>query len=435
MKVSPVSRQIGSTVTVGKRGGTPEELGRDGTSSAIALDGDETVLTVVVTARDRTTTRTYPLTVKRDKVVVLGYDVNPTRHYTQATVEGAGKVRVPLTVSALPQSPLSVSVQASDITAVAGADHDFTAARTVTFRPSDTTRTRFLEFSVIDDTAVDFTETFRLDLFQSVEQLQENDAYRYHPVGSRAHITILDNDGAASLSGKTYGITPTVSVKEGARAVLDITLGEAAPAGGLAFSVTPRFRTGAENIDTSATAVDLGPVPSTITVPAGGTRARLSIPIANDDLEEPDEDFSVGIATTAAGWSAASGGDSARVLILGSVQPVNAPANITATGDRNTISVRWTPRADARAYHVRYRVLGGSWKAWEWATDAFHAFGSLEAEVYEVQVRDRDRYGRPGPHWALERAGPRWRWRIQGPRPCPLPRTCRLRPGRRIPCT
>ena len=351
-------------------------------SDFIALDGAETVIPLEVTAEDGTTKKTYTLTVKRVEEIVLGYDLDPKQSYSASTVEGAGKVRVPVTVSALPAAPLAVTVTAKNITAESGKDYSCTAC-TVTFRPTDTTRTRFVELSVTDDSSVESVETFRLEATIS----RASATHRILDDGAQAYISIADNDGPSSLSGKSFAVTRSVSVKEGARAVLDVTLGEAAPAGGLAFSVTPAFDMGG-SLTRAASAADAGPVPSTVTVPAGRRTARLSFPIIADGLAEPDEHFTVSIATAAQGWTAATGGNSAHVIILGAEELVNAPDSITATGDGNAISVRWAPRADARAYHVRYRLRNAtSWNAWEWTTDAFRTFAAVDPGLHEVQVR------------------------------------------------
>ena len=373
-------------VKVGKRAGVTGLL-----SQRIALDGPETVIPIKVTAADGTTTKTYTLTLKRVDEIVLGYDTDPRQAYSSSTVEGAGKVRVPVTVSALPAAgSLAVTVTAKDITAESGKDYACTACA-VTFRPTDTTRTRFVELSVTDDSAVEPVESFSLEASISGSTA----THRIPDAGARAYISIADNDGPSSLSGKTFSVTRSVSVKEGARAVLDVMLGEAAPTGGLAFSVTPAFDAG-DGRTRAASSADAGPVPSTVTVPAGRRTARLSIPIAADGLAEPDEHFTVSIATAAQGWTAAAGGNAAHVIILGAEEVVNAPENITATSDGNAISVRWTPRADARAYHVRYRridyysssAFGQTWNQWEWTTDAFRTIAPVvQLGQYQIQVR------------------------------------------------
>ena len=107
---------------------------------------------------------------------------------------------------------------------------------------------------------------------------------------------------------KTYALSATASAAEGANASLTVTLGENAPTGGLALSVTYDY-TG------SASETDTGTTPGTLTVAENTSTATLTIPLASDDLVEGDETFTAALSTAVAGWVAASSGASGTVTI------------------------------------------------------------------------------------------------------------------------
>ena len=110
---------------------------------------------------------------------------------------------------------------------------------------------------------------------------------------------------------KTYSVTATASAAEGNDAALAITLSEAAPAGGAAFTVTAGYGGGS-----TATADDVGSITSPVTVAEGETALDITIPTADDAVDEDDETFTVTIATTATGWEKAGDGqDTATVTI------------------------------------------------------------------------------------------------------------------------
>ena len=112
-----------------------------------------------------------------------------------------------------------------------------------------------------------------------------------------------------NASTKTYALTSSATAGEGDNAHLTVTLGEAAPTGGLALSVAYDYSGG------TASAEDTGATPSSITVDEGAFTATLTIPIASDDLVEGDETFTVTISTSESDWAAGADGASATVTI------------------------------------------------------------------------------------------------------------------------
>ncbi len=111
-----------------------------------------------------------------------------------------------------------------------------------------------------------------------------------------------------NASGKTVAIDSQVVVTEGSDASLTVTLGEAAPVGGVGVSV-------AYDYSDTASSADTGTTTGTVTVAEGETTATLSVPIFDDELVENTEGFSVTISAPPAGWSLRSGQVTAVVNI------------------------------------------------------------------------------------------------------------------------
>ncbi len=123
----------------------------------------------------------------------------------------------------------------------------------------------------------------------------------------------------------TYSVSSAAMVIEGGSAALTITLSEAAPADGVAFTVAPGY-----DGDATAAADDVGSVTSPVTVPKGDTTLTIPIPTVDDAVDEDDETFTVIVATTATGWvKTGDGGDTAVVTIVD-----NDAAGITMTAAR-----------------------------------------------------------------------------------------------------
>ena len=116
----------------------------------------------------------------------------------------------------------------------------------------------------------------------------------------------------AQVSTRTYTLTPAATAAEGSNAELTVTLGEAAPSGGLAFVVSYDYSV------SGATTVDTGTTPSTVTVASGSTTATLSVPITADRAWDNGETFTVTIAPASgvSGWSVAAGGTATATVTI-----------------------------------------------------------------------------------------------------------------------
>ena len=147
----------------------------------------------------------------------------------------------------------------------------------------------------------------------------------------------------------SYSLSPAqTSAAEGQAAELTISLSKAAPTGGVAFTVTPRY-----DGDATASAADVGSVTSTVTVEAGSRNLSFSIPTVSDALEETDETFTVVVAADAVGWRKdGDGKDEATVTITDDDTPgitVTADSGLSATEGQSssyTVALESQPTKD-----------------------------------------------------------------------------------------
>ena len=104
----------------------------------------------------------------------------------------------------------------------------------------------------------------------------------------RTHLLVIDPPP------RTYSLSPDARVAEGRDAVLTLSLSEPAPAGGAEFTVSAAYGT--------ASADDVAPVSSPVTVPEGDTTLEISVSTVDDDEDEGEETFTVTVAPARFGW-------------------------------------------------------------------------------------------------------------------------------------
>ena len=147
---------------------------------------------------------------------------------------------------------------------------------------------------------------------------------------------------------RTYSVTAAASATEGGAATLNVTLSQAAPEGGVEFGVAAGY-----SGDATATADDIGGITSPVTVAQGNTTLEITIPTAEDAVDEEDEIFTVTITAVTAGWERAGDGlDTARVTIAdddtaGITVTAAAPFNLEEGGTGTyTVALDTRPTAD-----------------------------------------------------------------------------------------
>ena len=109
---------------------------------------------------------------------------------------------------------------------------------------------------------------------------------------------------APAQAEKIWRVNPNAyTVYEGVSARISLRLSEAAPAGGLGFTLRPLLGAAVPNDKCrtfrKASAADVGAsLPTTLTVIPGSVRAEVEIPTAHDLIDELDECFVVQFAAT-----------------------------------------------------------------------------------------------------------------------------------------
>ena len=261
--------------------------------------------------------------------------------------EDAGTRNVTVNISPAPSGGLTLGYSVSG-TATAGSGNDFTIQRsgTVTVAPGATTAT--IPVVINDDSAQENAETVILTLTGSTG----------YTLGSpMVHtLTITDNDG-----GQPSPIQPSItiradiaSVEEGTPAGFTV-LASPAPTSDLTISLRVSETT-AEGQDYIAIS-DEGT--HTITLNAGETSARYTVPTEDDATEEPDGRVTV-VVESGLDYRVSSTSDSASVTIAdndGHEISFTSDIGQIREGGVHTISVHIDP-APMTPLTLRYRLSG-----------------------------------------------------------------------------
>ena len=190
-------------------------------------------------------------------------------------------------------------------------------------------------------------------------------------------------------SSRTFWITPEVTGAEGGNAELTVTLGEAAPSGGLAFDVSYDYSV------SGATAADTGTTPSTVRVASGSRTATVSVPLIADRSWDNGETFRVTIApaTGVTGWSVAAAG--------------TATATVTITDD--AASVTFNQAAYSFAETVGSRPVWYHWQALTYVGESLGSITSADGTAtgggvdYSINLQGQIGYQRGGANCQGER--------------------------------
>ena len=273
--VTPTVHESHATVAVD---GTTVNSGT--ASSAVSLTaGEANDILVVVTAEDTSVTKTYTVSVTRagssdatlsglttsDGTLTPAFDSSKTA-YTATVAYSVASVTVTPTVN---ESNATVAVNGSGVTSGS---------------PSQ---------------AISLTagQSTNLNVVVTAQDGVTTKAY-----------TI-----AVTRSPPTFSIAATASAAEGESASLIITLSHNAPMGGVAFSVTAQYSTTGTG---NAVAADVGTITTPVTVAENTSTKNISIPTAEDSLDEDAETFKVVIATSVSPWvKAGDGKDTATITI------------------------------------------------------------------------------------------------------------------------
>ena len=326
------------------------------TTSDDLVEEDET-LTVSISAPDTsmfgagnpsTTMITIADDDRTNARIVFGSDAATTTKYADTVAETVtgGTLNVPVTVSHLPAASVTFAVEVLP-GGTAGEGSDFSiAAKSVTFGPN-TAKTQNVAITLTDDVDYEEDETIELSIAAADAIVDDlGDYYTRDAAGATATVTLTSEDPA--LAPKTYALSSAATATEGGNAVLALTLGENAPSGGLAFTVSATYSAPAIGKASPGDTNNLGSTPHTVA--AGKRSDTISIPIAADGLVEGTEAFTVTVTADDNGWSV----DSNR----------GNTATITITSkDRETASIAFGSDAASATKHadtVAEAVAGGT---------------------------------------------------------------------------
>ncbi|RLE36850.1 hypothetical protein DRJ23_06755, partial [Candidatus Acetothermia bacterium] len=242
---------------------------------------------------------------------ILDDDGTPSIAIDDVTVTEGDSATFTLTLSNPSATPITVDYATSDGTAVAGADYT-AGSGTVTFPAGSTSQT--VTVDTIEDLIDEPNETFNVDLSNpsgaTIADLQG--------VG-----TILDDDGAPQIT------IDDVTVTEGVDANAVFTISLTNPS---ASDVTVDYATAD---GTALQPGDYTAASGTATIPAGSLTTTVSVPIVDDAVSEPTEEFYVNLS----GATNATIGDSQGVGTILDDEANNPPVAV----DDNTVTDEDTP--------------------------------------------------------------------------------------------
>jgi Ca2+-binding RTX toxin-like protein len=283
-----VNYTLGGTATLNT------DYTRTGTTNTVTFAAGSSTATVTVNP-------TADATVESNETVILtlaagtGYTVGTTTPVTgtinnddsasisinDVTVsEGnSGTTNAVFTVTL--SNPVDTSVTLNYSTAngtATTADNDYTAIATtpLTFNVGETSKT--ITVAVNGDTKVENNETF----FVNLSNLQANGR----------NVTINDNQGQGTINNDDSTVTSQLSINDitvvegqNSNAILTVTVNNPNPQ-----QITVNYTTTPINAIAN---VDYTSQTGTLTIAPNASTATISIPILNDNLNEPDEAFTV----------------------------------------------------------------------------------------------------------------------------------------------
>ena len=240
-------------------------------------------------------------------------------------------------------------------------DHDPRQAQDVPGDPGSTFRVKQRDFDFVDENGQTMTKTFT---WQTVAQGELSHAIELDQASlyTFVDIEVTDNIGLTGGSSKTtyllaidpptrtYSLTPGARVTEGQDATLTLTLSEPAPAGGVEFTVSAGYG--------SASAGDVGAVPSPVTVPEGRITVEISIPTVDDDLREAEESFTVAVAPAAPGWAVDPEKTGKATVTIEDNDQGPEPRDVRVVPGDGTLTVSWTvgPREGVADNDIRHAL-------------------------------------------------------------------------------
>ena len=181
----------------------------------------------------------------------------PTISINDVTVTEGQTANFTVSLSAASSQTVTVVASTANDSAVAPGDYTARSNVTVTFTPGTTTQT--FAVTTINDTAVESTETFKVNLSSPTNATISD---------SEGVGTINDNDTAAQASLSINDVTVTEGNTGTSTMTFTVTLSAAAPTGGVTFSVATANGSATRHAGTATTS----PPAASRTIAAGAHR-------------------------------------------------------------------------------------------------------------------------------------------------------------------
>ncbi len=359
-----------------------------------AVNEDHATVTVDGTAVvSGTASSAVPLTAGKAndiEVVVSAEDTSVTKTYT-VSVTRAGSSDATLSALTISDGTLTPAFDSSK-TAYTASVANSVASVTVTPTANESNATVAVNGSAVDSGTA--SQAISLTAGQSTD----------------VNVVVTAQDGvttktytiAVTRAPPTFSITATASATEGASASLTITLSEDAPTGGVAFSVTPKYATTGTG---NAVAADVGTITTPVTVLENTKTLSVSIPTAQDKLDEDAETFKVVIATSVSPWVKEGDGKDTTTITIQDDDTAGFTVTPTTLNIDEGASKTYTIVLDSKPTHSVAVSLTSSDSgaatmaptSWTFTTSNWST-----AKTFTVSaVEENDDYARDGDHHPL----------------------------------
>ncbi|HKN40171.1 MAG TPA: Calx-beta domain-containing protein, partial [Acidimicrobiia bacterium] len=237
-------------------------------------------------------------------VTIVDDDAPPTVSIGDAEIvePDSGTAGMSFTVSLSAESGKTVAVDyaTKDGTALHPGDY---AQKTGTLSIAPGVRSATITVNVVGDTTAEHTETFTVELSNPQNAVFSSGATTISGTG-----TVFDNDGPPTLS--VIGTSVVEGTGSGTVAVLTVHL---LPASGSSTTFNYATIDGTAKAPDDYTAASAG---ASTSIPAGETTTTIQVPIAGDNLDEANEDFSVTLSNPSSPAVVDPNAGTAKVTIL-----------------------------------------------------------------------------------------------------------------------
>ena len=280
-------------------------------TATLTIKGDELVedteKLVLAAAATNWETGSLTVTITDDDAgaakIAFGNDAAATTAYTNQELEDvvAGTYAVPITVSHLPQTNTTFTINVLTTgTNRATQNADYRIPTSVSFGPTDTSKTKNVTITLTDDMLVEDSETVSLQIAaarpSSHMDYDLGDRYTRHTNGSKATVTILDDDASNAKiafgdnAAGTTTWTPTVNEKvSGGTLSVPITISHL-PDGATTFTVSVLGSGTATEWASAQNPGDFRISNKTVSFGSTGPKKKnLTITLTNDELVEVDQ--------------------------------------------------------------------------------------------------------------------------------------------------